>query len=175
MLSSLVVAVLIGIGSYFIFVRAFEKEWFGSEKTKLNDIDMIKSGRKATGSEYTDSGYHEKINKKKVNSTFIDKFLVKAKKSMRVTIKAPEEVKSVANRANTNTKPGCFQQANTIPQAPILAARLLSHVERNDSFASSRGTRSAVDLQRLRMTSNKSEGDFHGRNFNRVNSNGLNF
>ena len=88
-------------------------------------------------------------------------------------IQSVGESKGVNSTSVSNSKPGCFQQANTIPQAPILAARLLSHVERNDSFASSRGNRSAVDLQRLRMTSNKSEGDLQGRNFHRINSNGL--
>ena len=32
----------------------------------------------------------------------------------------------------------CFYDMNVMPQAPVLTARLLSHVERNDSFASNR-------------------------------------
>ena len=46
--------------SYFIFVRSFEAAWFGpdgAEKLKLNSIDQ------KLGSEYTDSGYHERIKK----------------------------------------------------------------------------------------------------------------
>ena len=64
--ASLAIAVLVGIVSYFLFVRSFEKEWFGMEKSKLNDIDIIKNGGKPSSSEYTDSGYYEKVTRKKV-------------------------------------------------------------------------------------------------------------
>lgn len=47
---------------------------------------------------------------------------------------------------------------------------MLSHIERNDSFASSRGNQSTRDLQRLRMTSNKSDGELTRM---RINSNGI--
>ena len=57
---SLAVAVIVGVLSYFIFVRSFQTEWFGpdgAEKLKLNSVDQ------KLGSEYTDSGYHERIKK----------------------------------------------------------------------------------------------------------------
>lgn len=146
---SVLIAILVGIISYFIFVRSFESEWFGpdgttTEKVKLNGLN---SDEKKVDSEYTDSGYHERIKKlddKPGNS-------------------------GLQSNAKPSDKPGCFTQANTIPQAPIIAARLLSHIERNDSFASSRGNQSHANLQRLRMTSNKSEGDLQRT---RVNSDG---
>lgn len=79
-------------------------------------------------------------------------------------------IKDVKTTVLTKNRSGCFQQANTIPQAPLEVARLLSHIERNDSFASSRGNQSTRDLQRLRMTSNKSDGELTRM---RINSNGI--
>jgi len=42
---------------------------------------------------------------------------------------------------------------NVMPQAPVLTARLLSHVERNDSFASNRSTAQLQSASRIRMMS----------------------
>jgi len=53
---SLFVAIIIGVGSYFIFVKSFEKLWFGTEKSKID----LENEKCKNGSEYTDSGYHEK-------------------------------------------------------------------------------------------------------------------
>lgn len=67
-IAALAVAVIIGAGSYFVFVRSFEREWFTplnlNEKVKLNGLNNDdESKNKLGGSEYTDSGYHERIKK----------------------------------------------------------------------------------------------------------------
>jgi hypothetical protein len=43
---------------------------------------------------------------------------------------------------------GCFSDVNALPQASLMTARLLNHVERNDSFASGR-----CSISRQRMLS----------------------
>ena len=75
---------IVGVLSYFIFVRSFEAEWFGpggAEKLKLNSIDQ------KLGSEYTDSGYHERIKK----------------------LDEKPGVSGIQNQKPSD-KPGCFQQ-----------------------------------------------------------------
>ncbi|CBY09481.1 unnamed protein product [Oikopleura dioica] len=47
----------------------------------------------------------------------------------------------------------CMPEMNVTPQAPLMTARLLSHIEKNDSFASSRALPSAASMGRIRLTS----------------------
>ena len=95
---------MVGIISYFIFVRSFEAEWFGpdgttAEKLKLNGLN---SDEKKVGSEYTDSGYHERIKKlddKPGNS-------------------------GLQSNAKPSDKPGCFTQVRLV----LLVFNIFKHL-----------------------------------------------
>ena len=98
LLAALSIALVIGAGSYFIFVRSFEREWFTplklGEKVKLNGLN---DETKKVESEYTDSGYHERIKK-----------LDDSKPGCSVTTTTATTAQVPAPKSSE--KPGCFQQ-----------------------------------------------------------------
>merc|ERR1719223_522041 len=69
-----------------------------------------------------------------------------------VNQRTSELEENAANRTIVDKKL-CMPEMNVTPQAPLMTARLLSHIEKNDSFASSRALPSAASMGRIRLTS----------------------
>lgn len=132
---SLVLAIIVGVGSYFIFVKRFKNKWYGGDEKKgTNGTIVTMPTYEKVPSERSDSGYNTPGKNKKDKSIKEPKLNTELIKLVAQNQKKPKSSTATVPAKSTS----CFSDVNVMPQAPVLTARLLSHVERNDSFASNR-------------------------------------